>query len=237
MRAMPGRIFIGISGWRYAGWRGVFYPAGLTQKSELCYAAERMGAIEINGTFYSQQRPTSFEQWRRDTPSDFVFSVKGSRYITHMLKLNKPAGGLANFFAQGVLALGEKLGPILWQLPPGLAFHREKVEAFLRELPRTGAEAAMLASQHDHRLKWEPWLKFDGVGQIRHCLEVRHPSFCCPEFVGLLRKYGVANVVSDSAGRFPVMLRAILFTCGCMAMRSFIRVVIRMNCCGGGRRE
>ena len=183
----------------------MFYPEGLRQRDELKFAAERMSAIEINGTFYSMQRPESFLQWRTETPDDFLFTVKGSRYITHMLKLNSPREGMANFFATGVLALGDKLGPILWQLPPNLGFNAEKVEAFLKALPRTGAAAAKLALQHDHRLKREPYVTHKGVRQIRHAMEVRHPSFLCAEFVNLLRKYKVASVVSDSAKRFPVI--------------------------------
>jgi uncharacterized protein YecE (DUF72 family) len=152
------------------------------------------------------QRPESFIRWKQETPPGFLFTVKGSRYITHMLKLNNPENGLGNFFAQGVLALGEKLGPILWQLPPGLAFHPEKLEAFLSRLPLTGEEAAELArAHHDHRLKGEPWLDWAGVGRLQYAMEVRHQSFCCPEFVSMLRKYGVASVVSDSAQKFPVL--------------------------------
>jgi len=200
-----GRVFVGISGWRYAGWRGDFYPKGLRQRDELKFAAERMSAIEINGTFYSMQRSESFLQWREETPEGFVFAVKGSRFITHMLKLNNPRQGLANFFATGLLALGNKLGPILWQLPPNLSFNPEKVEAFLKELPRTGEAGTKLALEHDHRLKREPYLEHKDVDRIRHAMEVRHPSFLCEEFVDLLRKYNVASVVSDSAKRFPVI--------------------------------
>lgn len=164
-----------------------------------------MSAIEINGTFYSMQRPESFVQWREETPSDFMFTVKGSRYITHMLKLNSPAPALGNFFAQGVLALGDKLGPILWQLPPGLGFHGKKLETFLKLLPHSGREAVKLARQHDHRLKGDPWRKAGGVERIRHAMEARHPSFLCPDYVALLRKYNVASVVSDSAKKLPVL--------------------------------
>lgn len=202
---MNREIRIGISGWRYAGWRGDFYPEGLRQRDELRYAAERMSAIEINGTFYSMQRPESFIQWREETPPDFLFTVKGSRYITHMLKLNSPEAALGNFFAQGVLALGEKLGPILWQLPPGLGFHVDKLESFLKMLPHSGKEAVKVARQHDQRLKGDPWLKAGGIDTIRHAMEVRHSSFLCPEYAALLRKYKVASVVSDSAKKFPVL--------------------------------
>ncbi len=202
---MAGVARVGISGWRYAGWRGDFYTEGLRQRDELKYASEQFSSIEINGTFYSMQRPESFLQWKAETPDGFVFSVKGSRFITHMLKLNNPEAGLANFFAQGVLALGQKLGPILWQLPPNLGFNAEKLEPFLAALPTTGAAASKLAAKHDHRLKVPPYLKHAGVGRIRHAMEIRHSTFCCPEFLALLRKYNVASVVSDSAKKFPII--------------------------------
>ena len=109
---------IGISGWRYGPWRGTFYPKGLAQRRELEYASRQLNSIEINGTFYSLQRPNNFQEWYEQTPDDFVFAVKGGRFITHMKKLKDVGVPLANFFAQGVLALREKLGPILWQFPP-----------------------------------------------------------------------------------------------------------------------
>ena len=124
-----GTIRVGISGWTYAPWRGVFYPKGLRQSRELAYAAERFSTIEINGTFYCLQRPASFDSWAAATPEDFVFSIKGSRYITHMLKLRNAEQALANFFASGVLGLGPKLGPILWQFPPQFRFHPDVLEA------------------------------------------------------------------------------------------------------------
>src|SRR6201992_1593688 len=123
-----GKIYIGISGWRYKGWRGVFSPEKLPQRRELEFASRKFNTIEINGSFYSLQRPQSFLQWFAETPQDFKFSVKGSRYITHMLRLRNVEGPLANFFAQGLLGLGEKLGPILWQFPPNFSFEAEKFE-------------------------------------------------------------------------------------------------------------
>ena len=111
-------VRIGISGWRYEPWRGVFYPKGLQQRRELEHASREMNSIEINGTFYSLQRPASFRKWHDETPDDFIFSVKGPKYLTHMKKLNDVGQPLANFFASGVLLLGKKLGPILWQFPP-----------------------------------------------------------------------------------------------------------------------
>lgn len=136
-------VRIGISGWRYARWRGVFYPKDLRQKDELAFAARKFPSIEINGTFYSLQNPSLFGRWADETPDDFVFALKGPRYVTHMLKLRNAKPALANFFASGVLRLGRKLGPILWQLPPNLAFDPARLAAFFALLPRdTDAAAA-----------------------------------------------------------------------------------------------
>jgi len=121
-RAQPGRIRIGISGWRYGGWRGSFYPRELRQKDELSYASRHVDTIEINGTHYSLQRPEFFERWYAETPADFVFAVKGSRFITHMKQLRDIETPLANFFASGILRLEEKLGPFLWQFSPRFRF-------------------------------------------------------------------------------------------------------------------
>jgi uncharacterized protein YecE (DUF72 family) len=129
---MAGDIRIGISGWRYAGWRGVFYPPKLPQRRELEFAAGRFRSIEINGTHYSLQRPKNFLQWAAETPDDFIFSIKGSRFITHMKKLRDIEDAMANFFAQGMLALGPKLGPILWQFPPQFQFDPARFDSFFR---------------------------------------------------------------------------------------------------------
>src|SRR5713226_4168681 len=147
-----GDIRIGISGWRYAPWRGVFYPKGLRQKDELAYAAGKFATIEINGTFYSLQRPELFAAWHAATPPDFVFAVKGSRFITHMKRLRDVEVPLANFFASGVLALEEKLGPILWQLPPSTAFDASRLADFFRLLPRSTRAASELARAHDDKV-------------------------------------------------------------------------------------
>src|SRR3954447_36575 len=143
---------IGVSGWRYPWWRGDFYPKGLPHRLELAYAAERMTSVEINGSFYSLQRPTSYASWREQTPDDFVFAVKGGRFITHMKKLRGVEAPLANFFASGVLALGAKLGPLLWQLPPTFQYDDQRLASFFAMLPRTSAEAARLGLRHDDRL-------------------------------------------------------------------------------------
>jgi uncharacterized protein YecE (DUF72 family) len=201
-----GRIRIGISGWNYAGWRGDFYPKGLVQRRELAYAAERFSSIEINGSFYSLQRPSSYASWREQTPDDFVFAVKGGRFITHMKKLAGVEAPLANFFASGVLALGPKLGPVLWQLPPNLGFDPERLAGFFDQLPRTTAQIAELAARHDTKVPEDRALTVaDGDRPVRHALEVRHQSFATPEAVDLLRAHDIAFVVADTAGRWPLV--------------------------------
>src|SRR5690606_12760184 len=180
--APRGDIRIGVSGWTYAGWRGQFYPPGLPRRRELAYAAAHFNALEINGTFYGMQRPAAFLAWAAAVPDDFVFAVKGSRYITHMLKLRGIEAALANFFASGPLALGEKLGPLLWQFPPMLPFDSARFEAFFRLLPRDTLQAARLAERHDHRLKAPPFLDPGPGRPVRHAVEIRHEIFRDPAF-------------------------------------------------------
>lgn len=199
------QLRIGISGWTYPPWRGVFFPKKWPQKRELEYASRQVNSIEINGSFYSLQRPTSYGAWYEATPDDFVFSVKGGRFITHMKRLTNIETPLANFFASGLLCLREKLGPILWQLPPSFRFDAEKLAAFFDLLPRDTGEAAKLARRHDHRLNGRATVKADAVRSLRHALEVRHPSFETPEFVKLLRKHDIALVVADTAGKWPFL--------------------------------
>ncbi|MEE2030588.1 DUF72 domain-containing protein [Rhodococcus chondri] len=197
---------IGISGWRYPGWRGDFYPKGLVQRLELTYAAERLGSIEINGSFYSLQRPSSYLAWRDATPDDFVFAVKGGRFVTHMKRLADVDDALANFFASGVLALGSKLGPLLWQLPPTLGFEEDRLTGFFAQLPRTTTAAAELARRHTDKLPGDrAWVDTDAERPLRHALEVRHPDFAAPEAVELLRAHDIGLVVADTAGRFPFL--------------------------------
>ena len=196
--AASGSIRIGISGWNYAPWRGVFYPPGLPHKQELHYAASQFSSIEVNGTFYSMQRPSSFQRWAQDTPSDFLFSIKGPRYITHMLRLRNVEAALANFFAQGVLALEEKLGPILWQLPPRLAFHPALLEDFFQWLPRTTGEAATLSLRHHPRFDGRTHTTTMRDRPLQHALEIRHDSYRSPEFLRLLRRHNIALVCADT---------------------------------------
>ncbi len=198
-------VRVGISGWRYARWRGVFYPEGLRQKDELAFAAHAFATIEINGTFYSMQRPELFAAWAAAAPDGFVFSVKGPRFITHMLKLKGCETALANFFATGVLRLERKLGPILWQLPPNLAFNPSRLEAFFDLLPRNTADAAALARRHDARLKGRAWLRPGPDRKLRHALEVRHESFRDPGFIALLRKHDIALVCADTVA-WPLLM-------------------------------
>ncbi len=193
----------GISGWVYPEWRGAFYPKGLKQRRELEYASRALPTIEINGTFYSLQRPESFQRWHDETPEDFVFSVKGPKFITQVKRLRDIEAPLANFFASGIANLGTKLGPILWQLPPWTHYEPDVLAAFLAQLPRDTDAAASLARQHDARVDGRTQLEFGATRPIRHALEVRHASFVEPGFIKLLRKHGVAMVIADTAGRWP----------------------------------
>ena len=199
MQGRRGDIRIGISGWTYRPWRGVFYPPGLPQKQELAFAARSFSSIEINGTFYGLQTPDCFARWTAETPDDFVFSLKGPRFITHVKRLREAEAPLANFLASGVLRLGRKLGPLLWQLPPNFAYDRERVEAFLRLLPRDTSEAEAFARQHhDHRVAGRTWLEPAPTRPLRHALEIRHADFASEDFIALLRQQRVALVVSDA---------------------------------------
>jgi uncharacterized protein YecE (DUF72 family) len=197
-------IRIGISGWRYEPWRGTFYPDNLAQKNELAYAASKFSSVEINGSFYSLQRPQSWKQWYDQTPSNFVFSVKGGRYITHMRKLREIEKPLANFFAQGVLALREKLGPVLWQFPPSFRYDREKFERFFELLPPDTEAAARLARKRDERMKGRCVLAIDENRPLRHAVEIRHESFLDASFIDLLRAHNIALVVAETARRWPM---------------------------------
>ena len=197
------RAFIGISGWRYPPWRGVFYPQGLRQASELHFASRSFSTIEVNGSFYSLMRPETYQAWYDEAPPGFTFAVKGGRYITHLKRLKDVASPLANFFASGLLRLREKLGPVLWQLPPQQGFDEAKLRAFFELLPRSTKQAARLARRHDQRLAGRSETRALTDQPIRHALEIRHPSFVQPAFIALLREYGIAACVADTAGLFP----------------------------------
>ena len=194
---------IGISGWNYKFWRGEFYPKGLVQKRELEYASRQMNSIEINGTFYSLQRPASYQKWHDQTPDDFLFAVKGPMYLTHRKRLVDVRVPLANFFASGVLLLGVKLGPILWQLPPWFPYERKRMSEFFALLPKTSKAASKLA--HEHNFSKPDWIATESIAKtrIRYAIEPRHPSFFTEDFVRLLRRHNIALVLADTAGKFP----------------------------------
>lgn len=168
-------IRVGIGGWTFAPWRGTFYPKGLKQADELKYAGEHLTSIEINGTFYRTQSARSFAKWRDETPDNFVFSIKGHRAIVNKKKLAEAGEGLDWFYGSGILELGDKLGPVLWQFAPFKRFDAEDFGAFLRLLPKEKEGRA-----------------------LRHVVEVRHRSFLVPECIDLLREHGVAVVYADS---------------------------------------
>src|SRR5271165_2869455 len=186
--AQAGMVRIGISGWTYPPWRGVFYPKGLPQKRELEYATSQFSSLEINGTFYGLQKPDAFADWADRAPEDFVFSVKAPRFITHIRRLRDAERPLANFIASGLLRLGPKLGPILWQFPPFFRFDAERIEGFLRLLPHDTAAAAGLGRKHDDWMRNRAWLEVDAGRKLRHAFEIRNESFRTEAFVDLLRK-------------------------------------------------
>lgn len=193
---MTGTIRIGISGWTYPPWRGPFYPAKHPQKRELEYAARQFRSIEINGTFYGSQKPDTFAKWHDETPAGFVFALKAAKYITHERRLRDIATPLANFFAQGLLRLGPKLGPLLWQFPPNMIFDEERWAQFLPLLPHSTAAAARLAERNDGRKP--SWTEIDEDRPLRHAVEIRHESFRDPRFVDMLRDHNVALVCADT---------------------------------------
>ena len=168
-------VRIGIGGWTYAPWRKNFYPDGLAQKRELEYASRHLRAIEINGTFYGAQKPATYARWASETPEGFVFSLKAPRYITEGKRLADTAKGIKGFIEGGLDQMGDRLGPILWQLPPSRRFDADDLDAFLRLLPGTLAERP-----------------------LRHVLEVRHPSFLSTEYVALARSHRIPTVFTDS---------------------------------------
>ena len=196
-------IRIGISGWRYEPWRGVFYPDGLPQRRELEFAARHFPTLEINGSFYSLQRPEYYADWHDAAPRGFVYAVKGSRYITHLLRLKGVEKPLANFFASGIFGLKDKLGPFLWQFPPMFDFKPERLEPFFEMLPRNTAQALSIARKRDSRMTGRSRLAIDANRPLRHAVEIRHPSFKDEAFFKLLRKHDIGLVVADTAGKWP----------------------------------
>lgn len=181
MAKKSGKIHIGIGGWTFAPWRGVFYPEKLTQAKELSYAASKLTSIEINGTYYGSQKPESFRKWANDVPNGFVFSVKGPRFATNRRVLAEAGDSIQRFYDSGVLELRDRLGPVLWQFAPTKKFDEADFGAFLELLPR----------------------ELEGRA-LRHVVEVRHDSFCTPPFIALLRQFGIAVVYADHA-KYPAI--------------------------------
>lgn len=189
-------IRIGTSGWSYPQWHGHFYPKSLSRRDVLAFVSRRFTTIEINATFYGPQPPARFERWYDETPDDFVFAVKAPRQVTHLRRLIETETLVASFFASGLLRLGEKLGPILWQLPPGLAFDAVTIERFLDTLPRDTAAAARFGGESVPER------------HLHHAIEARNGSFHTPRFTDLLRRYGVTQVFADGAGAPPYEVTA-----------------------------
>jgi uncharacterized protein YecE (DUF72 family) len=198
-----GKIYIGISGWRYAPWRGVFYPEGLAQDRELEYASRALSAIELNGSFYALQKPASYVAWHDATPPGFVFAIKGNRFITHVKRLRDIDGPLANVLASGVFNLGDKLGPFLWQFPPNFKFEPDSMAHFLSLLPHDTDTGLELARRHEPRMQGKVALEVGKKHKLRHAIEIRNDSFIDEAFIALLRKYKVALVVADTASKWP----------------------------------
>jgi uncharacterized protein YecE (DUF72 family) len=171
---MPGRIRVGIGGWSFAPWRGVFYPKGTRQKAELNYASRQVTAIEINATYHGTQKPDNFAHWAAATPDGFVFSVKANRFCTNKRILAEAGDSIDRFLGQGIVELGDKLGPILWQFMPTKRFDPDDFAAFLALLPT----------------------EIGGL-PLRHCVEARHESFATPEFAALCRRHDVAICLAD----------------------------------------
>lgn len=172
-----GTIRAGIGGWTFAPWEGTFYPDKLAKTKQLSFAASKLKTIEVNGTYYSGFTPATYAKWAAETPGDFVFSVKGNRFVTNRKVLADAGESMKKFFAQGLEELGSKLGPLVWQFANTKKFEPDDFEAFLNLLPRQHATL-----------------------NLRHAVEVRHPSFVVPEFPALCRKYGVAICHADHAG-------------------------------------
>lgn len=200
-----GIIRVGIAGWTYAPWRGVFYTREIKREQELAYAASQLRTIEINDTFYGPQRPETFASWADQVPADFVFAVRAPRAITHIHRLRDVRLPLANFLASGLLRLGIHLGPILWQFPPNFRFDHERVGAFLKMLPHDTGHAAGLGRGHDNTLRGPAWLEVDARRPMRHAIEVRHESFRCQAFIDLLRAHDIGLVCADSAASLRLM--------------------------------
>ena len=190
-------VRIGMSGWTFEGWKGEFYPKGLSAKKELAFASRKVNSIELNGTFYRLQTPASFKKWHDETPDDFVFAIKAPQYMTHVRRLKEIEEPLATFLASGVLCLGKKLGPILWQFPPNVVLKDDRFEKFLKLLPMDTKSAAKYSKGHSEKIK-SAHTTCDVDQPLRHAFEFRHPSFANPDFLDMLRAHNVAFVFAHS---------------------------------------
>jgi uncharacterized protein YecE (DUF72 family) len=195
------KSWIGISGWTFPGWDKSFYPKDLVKRRQLEFASRQLNSIEINGTFYSLQKPASFQKWYGETPEGFQFAVKGPQFITHILRLKDVAEPLANFFASGLLCLKEKLGPLLWQFPPNVMLKDDRFERFLRLLPHDAKSAARLAKKHGKKVEGRSYTKASGDFPVRHAFEFRHPSFLNKDFTAMLKAHNVAFVFAHAGGQ------------------------------------
>jgi uncharacterized protein YecE (DUF72 family) len=201
-RNLP-RRFIGISGYDYPGWRGSFYPPDVPRRHWLAFASRVFNSVELNGTFYSLKSPDTYARWAAATPdAGFMFAIKGGRFITHNLKLRNCDAAMGNFLASGILALGARTGPFLWQLPASYRFDAERMDTFMRQLPRSSTDAEAIARQHDHRLRRGALVDAPARVPYRHAFEVRHPSYFHDEFYDILRANDCAFVIADTAGRY-----------------------------------
>jgi uncharacterized protein YecE (DUF72 family) len=196
-------IRVGMSGWTFAPWRGHFYPKKMVQKKELEYASRQVNSIEINGTFYSLQKPKTFQSWYDQTPEDFVFAVKAPQFITHVLRLKDSFEPLCTFLGSGLLCLKKKLGPILWQFPPNVTLKDDRFEKFIKLLPQDSNHAAELSKNHSSKIEGRAWTEAGGDYRIRHAFEFRHSSFQNRDFIEMMKAYSIAVVIADSAKKSP----------------------------------
>lgn len=194
---------IGTSGWAYSSWRNKFFPAKLTAREYLSFTSRAFNSIEIDSTFYRMQTPERYQSWYDATPEGFLFAIKGSRYITHMLRLKDCETALGNFYASGILALQEKTGPFLWQFPAHVKLDMERFETFAKLLPRDFNEAVELARKHDSKLQ-KPYLKVEENYPLVHAFELRSDSFFNRDFLAMLRSYNIATVMVSSPKDWPL---------------------------------
>lgn len=203
-RSAAPRMRIGTSGWAYDSWRKDFFPAKTPRSEFLAYASRVFNSIEIDSTFYGTQPVSRYQNWYESTPDGFLFAIKGSRYITHMLKLKNCEHAVGNFFASGVLALREKLGPVLWQFSAKMPLDFDRFETFAKMLPRDLNEARELGLRHDKKLRRKPYLTVKENLPLRHAFELRNDKFFDKDFLVMLREYNIATVMASTAEKWPL---------------------------------